>query len=175
MRNNNKRIKASMVKKRPGFTLMEVLLVTALLSVLAASSFSIIYWQMRVQAHVTGSAVFMNKLVNTQLLMRKVLRSCSPASLTVNVAGDMIRFQETALPAAPVDLFAYSAGSLKYRGQTIHEGIVASFSNLTASGTDLPDIYLEDDCKSLIKVSLTTDGRESRNLAFLVRPRGYKK
>lgn len=162
-----------------GFTLMEVLLATALLAVLTAASLSIIYWQMRTQAHVAQSSLYMSKLVNTQLLVRKVLRNCSPASLTVNITHDIISFQRDPLPTLPIDLFAAVDGSLKYNSgnglETILENIVVSFYQHNAFGQaiETPLTPLSADKTNLIKIELTTIGRETRNLFFLVRPRGY--
>ncbi len=157
---------------RSGFTLMEVLLVTALLAVLTAASFSIIYWQMRIQSHVTQNALFMNRIVNTQVVMRKVLRSISPASLTVDV--DKIVYSPAAA-AAPVTMFACADGALTFNGNIFCEGMVASFAKLVASGApdiDTGNMPLSEDCTNLIGIRLFTTGREKRNLEFLVRPRG---
>ncbi len=159
--------KTGMKSARYGFTLMEVLLVTALLAVLTAASFSIIYWQMRIQSHVTQNAVIMNRLVNTQMMMRKVLRSIPPASLTVDV--DDITYHRG--PSDDVELFSFSANNLDYDGETIFEGIVASFSKRVASGAiDVDTGKLSD--TDLVGVELTTTGRETRNIRFVVRPRG---
>lgn len=161
---NKKNYTTNMGSKK-GFTLMELLLVTALLGILTAASFGIIYWQMRIQSHVTQNAVLMNKLVNTQMLMRKVLRSIPPASLTVEV--DKIKYEHP--PLTSIDLFSYAANTLKYNNAPILDGIIASFTVATTPVT-LPFGPMET--TDLIRVELTTMGRERRNINFLIRPRG---
>lgn len=148
-----------------GFTLMEILLVTALLAVLTGASFGIIYWQMRIQSHVTQNAVIMNRLVNTQMMMRKVLRSIPPASLTVET--DVIKYDH----GSEIELFSFGGHSLKYNGDAILEGVIASFSKRVASGAiDIDTGELSD--TNLIGVEISTTGRETRNIRFVVRPRG---
>lgn len=153
---------------RNGFTLMEILLVTALLAVLTAASFSIIYWQMRIQSHVTQNAVIMNRLVNTQMMMRKVLRSLPPESLSVD--ADDITYHRG--PSDDVELFSYSANNLEYDGETILEGVVASFSKIVATDTSNISGDLNKNATDLIWVDISTTGRETRNIRFVVRPRG---
>lgn len=163
----NLKTKRFVVSDKSGFTLMEILLVTALLGILTAASFSIIYWQMRIQSHVTQNAVIMNRLVNTQMMMRKVLRSIAPASLTVDT--NAITYHRGV--ADDVDLFSFSSNTLKYDGDAVLEGVIASFSKRVASGAiDIDTGVLSD--TNLIWVEFSTTGRETRNIRFVVRPRG---
>ncbi len=150
---------------------MEILLATALLSILAAASISLVYWQMRAQSHVSYNAMQSGRLINAQTMMRKVLRSCYPASLTLN--ADRIWFQENSAPALPVELFSWTNGALNYRTEPVLEEVIASFSKLTASGAlQLDALPLASDVSNLVRVELTTQGREPRNISFIVRPRG---
>lgn len=161
----NMKINKKSMGSKKGFTLMELLLVTALLGVITAASTGILYWQMRVQSHVTQNAVLMNKLVNTQMMMRKVLRSIPPASLTLDV--DVIKCQKDS--TTQVDLFSFAANTLKYDNDPILDGIIASFTIATTPAA-LPFRPMET--TDLIRIELTTMGRERRNISFLVRPRG---
>ncbi len=162
--------KTNLIKRR-GFTLMEILLVTALLAIISGASLSLIYWQMRVQAHVNEGALVMNKLINTQMLMRKVLRSISPASLSVDLNHDKIKFDKSS--TEQIDLFEFSDSTLSFNGSPIMENVIASFSKINAEVIQIDDgLVLHKDCKELIKIELATIGREGRDLHFLVRPRG---
>jgi prepilin-type N-terminal cleavage/methylation domain-containing protein len=160
-------------KSKRGLTLIELLLTTALISVLAAASFSMIYWQMRTQSHISQSANNMARLNNSRILIKKVLQSYSPASLSVSLDKKSIYFQESPLPVPAVTLFAADQNSLKFKDEIIQENVIASFSNLTASGSAITGMNLFDDNSSIIKTELTAKtGNESFHLSFISRPRG---
>lgn len=153
---------------RSGFTLMEILLATALLSIVVSASFGFLYWQMRTQAHLSQSSLTIKRLSNTQTLLYKVLRAAGPASLTVDVS--LIEFKPDA--ATSIELFKSEGGNLLHNGQVVMENVVASFTALTASAS--PVLAMADDASNLVRVELSAlTGRETQKLNFIVRPRGY--
>lgn len=172
---NTSRNQHLLEQKRRGLTLMELLLVTALVAVLAGATTSMIYWQMRTQVRVTQTAMQMNKLVNTQMLMRKVLRSRHPASLTVNL--NKVLYQQQPLPFAPVELFSFSGSTLTYGSEAVLENAIATFSALQATNLPVTDPTqpLASDATNLIKIELAISGKENHDLNFIVRPRGMMK
>jgi prepilin-type N-terminal cleavage/methylation domain-containing protein len=153
---------------RSGFTLMEILLASALLSIVAAASFGFLYWQMRTQAHVARSSLTMKRLNNAQTLVYKVLRAAGPASLTVDLS--LIQYRPNAV--ASVDLFACNGSELLHNGHTVMENVVASFTMMTASAA--PALALTENAAGLVRVELSSIiGRETQRISFIVRPRGY--
>lgn len=161
-------------KHNAGITLMELILATALLSVIAAASTGMVYWQMRTQSYVAQSAMVNNKLTNLQIMMSKVLRSINPLGVTIQDNSIINLLQDDPLEPT-LQLFEFTDNSIVFKNDVIIDNVIASFSVITASGTFATTDHLATDTSQLIKIEVSTTAPQRRNLRFLVRPRGMVK
>ena len=140
------------MNKRKGLTLMELILTVALLGVLAAGAFGVIFWQTRTYMHIEQRSEAMAQLQNTYVLMYKNMKTWKQSDIRQLTNG--LASQTTLIPA-----FSYDSTKKEVLWQ--NEPILV---NASAS-------FKWDDTKDLIIVALQKLNRNSVALKFVVHPR----
>ena len=107
---------------RHGLTLMELILSIALLSILAAASFGVLYWQAKTYYHIEQRTEAMQQLTNTYMVIYKEVKTWSRTNIAHT--GNII------LKRFSTDDFSYSPATkiLSLNGAPILRDAVVSFS-----------------------------------------------
>lgn len=147
---------------RKGFTLMELILTIGLLSILAAASFGVIFWQAKTYYHIEQRSEAMIQLTNTYMVIYKEVKNWSRTG--IDTTGSI---QLNTSKTATTD-FSYNASTkqLSWNGDPILNNAVASF---TWHGLSSPEQIVTG---TLIKQS--NQGGTLKNIAaikFVIHPR----
>ena len=108
---------------RRGLTLMELILSIALLSILAAASFGVIYWQAKIYFHIEQRTEAMQQLTNTYMVIYKEVKKWSRTG--IDTTGNIILKQSS---LSNDFIYDSSTKELSWQGAPILKNAVASFS-----------------------------------------------
>ena len=116
---------------RAGLTLMELILSIALLSIIAAASFGILFWQAKTYYHIEQRTEAMTQLTNTYMVIYKEIKTWKHSIGNIIVdSGGIREINPSIAPPTVISEFSYNSTkkTLSWNGAPILKNAIATFS-----------------------------------------------